>query len=141
MRSSELLVYVIVFAVVILFNFLMPLLARRARRMQEQLQEQLRQQQGQAPPEPDEEELLEESWGRSRRPQTHESLERLEPETGLGDHAHAPAAEQVPVPAPAPAPRRIGAAHLFASRRDLRHAIVVMTVLGPCRALDPYDRG
>lgn len=141
MRSSELLVYVIVFAIVILFNFLMPLLARRARRMQEQLQEQLRQQQGQAPAEPDDEDLLEESWGRSRRPQTHDSPERLEAQTVPGGHAHAPAAVQVPVSAPAPAPRRIAAANLFASRKDLRHAIVVMTVLGPCRALDPYDRG
>lgn len=137
MRTSELLVYGIVFAIVILFNFLMPLLTRRARQMQERLQEQLRQQ-GQAPPEPDEEEEpLDESWGRSRRPQAYESLERLEAQTGPGDHAPAPAV----MPVPAPAPGRIAAARLFASRKDLRHAIVVMTVLGPCRALDPYDRG
>lgn len=28
----------------------------------------------------------------------------------------------------------------FRSRRDMRAAIVHMTVLGPCRALDPYDK-
>jgi hypothetical protein len=30
---------------------------------------------------------------------------------------------------------------LFRTRQDLRHAVVAMTVLGPCRALDPPDRG
>jgi len=29
--------------------------------------------------------------------------------------------------------------HLFHSRRALRHGIVMMTVLGPCRAVQPYD--
>ena len=27
----------------------------------------------------------------------------------------------------------------FRSKQDLRHAIVVMTVLGPCRGREPYD--
>lgn len=30
--------------------------------------------------------------------------------------------------------------HLFHSRRALRHGIVMMTVLGPCRAVQPYDK-
>jgi hypothetical protein len=34
-----------------------------------------------------------------------------------------------------PRPRHASNA-LFRSRRDLRHAVVVMTVLGPCRALE-----
>jgi len=44
--------------------------------------------------------------------------------------------------APGAAPRqpRHATNALFRSRHDLRHAIVVMTVLGPCRALDPPDR-
>ncbi len=28
---------------------------------------------------------------------------------------------------------------LFQSKKELRHAVVGMTVLGPCRALSPYD--
>jgi hypothetical protein len=33
----------------------------------------------------------------------------------------------------------IDARRLFASRADLRHAVIAMTVLGPCRALEPPD--
>jgi len=43
-------------------------------------------------------------------------------------------------PGAVPQPPRHAANALLRSRQDLRHAIVVMTVLGPCRALDPPDR-
>jgi hypothetical protein len=39
----------------------------------------------------------------------------------------------------APQQPRHAANALLRSRQDLRHAIVLMTVLGPCRALDPPD--
>lgn len=37
------------------------------------------------------------------------------------------------------APRRISPSRLFRSESDLRHAVVVLTVLGPCRAQEPYE--
>ena len=33
----------------------------------------------------------------------------------------------------------VEARRLFATRADLRHAVIAMTVLGPCRALEPPD--
>jgi len=44
-----------------------------------------------------------------------------------------------PVPAPA-RPRRHAAHELFASQQDLRRAVIAMTVLGPCRALEPPEQ-
>jgi hypothetical protein len=51
--------------------------------------------------------------------------------------------ERLPSP-PIEAPRVtlrpvVDARRLFASRADLRHAVIAMTVLGPCRALEPPD--
>jgi hypothetical protein len=57
--------------------------------------------------------------------------------------APAPAAVMVPAAPPAPsvpvpaAPARRAMLEGLRSPRDLRHSIVVATVLGPCRALDP----
>jgi hypothetical protein len=45
----------------------------------------------------------------------------------------------VPVPAAAPPPPAV-TRRLFRTQEDLRHAIVLMTVLGPCRALEPHER-
>ena len=36
--------------------------------------------------------------------------------------------------------RRRARHRLFHSQRALRHGVVMMTVLGPCRALKPYDQ-
>ena len=75
-----------------------------------------------------------------------------EQEEGLEDIWGRPVAPPPAPPAPietAPAPRAASAAPvpppraahtLFRTPQDLRHAIVVMTILGPCRALDPFDR-
>jgi len=136
MRTSELLVYAIVLIVFLAFNVLRPLLAERLRRLQ-------RRQQGRQEPEqlPEreeqpsaEEEPWVENWGRSGRTVLHPSMERAaEDEPAPGPRAEAAAVSAQP--------SRHGAAKtLFASRKDLRRAIAVMTVLGPCRALEPHDR-
>jgi hypothetical protein len=43
------------------------------------------------------------------------------------------------MPAAAPPPPA-ATRRLFRTRQDLRHAIVLMTVLGPCRALEPHEQ-
>ncbi len=52
--------------------------------------------------------------------------------------ASVPAARRPPVPVPAPRtpPRRRPVHRWLGRRADVRRAIVVMTVLGPCRALE-----
>jgi hypothetical protein len=118
--GSELLVYGLIIAGFLLFNFLAQKLARKAREQQEAVERA----EAQAQP-AEAEDTLEDPWGR-------------------------PLA--APVPAPQPAVRRAPATlapparharsphALFRTPQDLRRAIVVMTVLGPCRALEPFDR-
>lgn len=112
MGKGELLTFGLVIAGFLAFNFFMRWAARRARALQEAEQAQ----QADAPSATDDE-PAEVIWGREAQP-----------------------AAQAPAPAAAP-PReqRVEPAPVFRSRKGLRHAIVVMTVLGPCRALGPYD--
>lgn len=118
---SELL-YILLFLGFILFNYVM----RQARRRQQEKEEQAA---AQAAPRPAEDEPLEEIWGRPP--------------------ARAPAAapggvpRQAPLPAAAasPAPRRRHSVRaLLKDKHDLRRAIVLTTVLGPCRAQEPEQR-
>ena len=125
MGKNELFMYGLFFAVFLLFNYFMQQAAKRARQRQEQEQAQ---QQDAAPP-PDDE-PLDNLWG--RRPQAD----------WPAPAAHIKPARRVEAiaAAPAPSPGRAARSALFRSQEDLRHAIVVMTVLGPCRALEPHDR-
>jgi hypothetical protein len=117
---SELL-YVLAFLAIILFNFIAQRAARR-RQQQAQAEESVP-----PAPAPIEEETLEDIWGRT---------------------AAAPsAAAAVPRPAPAPVrpepplPRRVHPVRaLLKDKRDLRRAVVLMMVLGPCRAQEPPER-
>jgi len=116
--GSELLFLGLIIAGFMLFSYVAQQLAKKAREQQEAAE-------GSAPP--PEDEPLEDIWGRTPAPPPA-----------------APVAVAHPVPAPhdrppVPSPRR-SAARLFRTRKDLRHAIVLMTVLGPCRALDPHER-
>jgi hypothetical protein len=124
MGKYELLVYGLIVLGFLLFNNLMQAV-KRARQQQE---EEWAQQQRAAPP-PDDE-PLEYIWG--PRPQTDlpAAAAHLKPAPRVEAIAARPAAPSRPA-----APRE-----LFRSRQDLRHAVVVMTVLGPCRALEPHDR-
>ena len=114
--ASELLLYGLLIAGFLLFNYVTQQLAKKAR--QEQA-EALPPPPGAVPPE--------DIWGRApaAAPATPE-----------------PVAPAVPVrraEAPAQPRRRMTSGILFRTRKDLRHAVVLMTVLGPCRALKPND--
>jgi hypothetical protein len=114
------LLYVLAFLAIILFNFIAQRAARR-RQQQEQAEEPV-------PPEPvpAKDPPLEDVWGRTGAP--------------------APAAVVAPRPAPPavrtapPLPRRLHPVRaLLRDRRGLRRAVVLMMVLGPCRAQEPPE--
>jgi hypothetical protein len=116
--GSELLVYGLIIAGFLLFNYFAQKLARKAREQQAAAE-----QAAQALPE-EAVEQLEDIWSRAREAQ-------LATIQAPGQRAPMPAA----APPPPAATRR-----LFRTRQDLRHAIVLMTVLGPCRALEPHEQ-
>jgi hypothetical protein len=135
---SEFFWYLLLFGGLVLFNLLLQRRRRRAaeRRLRQAAQELPPQE---APPEA--------SWGRGAhpvpppatpdaawgRPAVEEILPRSVPTPG---RATSPSATR-PAP-PRPAVRTRTPAPRFRSREDLRHAIVALTVLGPCRARQPY---
>ena len=113
------LLYVLAFAGFILFNYLVSRAARR-RQQEEQALEAAKP----APP-PAEEDPFEDYWGRSAAP------------------APVPTPAVVvsqPIRATPPAMRRLHPARaLLSDKRDLRRAVVLMMVLGPCRAQEPLE--
>ncbi|HEU4646314.1 MAG TPA: hypothetical protein VFS80_12210 [Burkholderiales bacterium] len=118
--GSELLVYGLIIAGFLLFNYLAQRLAKKAREQQEAAQREA----AQAPPVA-QEDALEDIWGR----------------LPAAPVAATQVPEQRPVPRGVPPPSRPAATRrLFRTRQDLRHAIVLMTVLGPCRALEPPEQ-
>jgi hypothetical protein len=124
--SSQLLIYGLVIAGFLLFNYFMQRMSRRA---QEQERAQAREA---ASPQP-EDEPLEDIW--SRRTSV------AAPPEPMPVHVLAPAPDaEAPADAPQKAHRSAAARRLFRTRRDLRRAVVMMTVLGPCRALEPPGR-
>jgi hypothetical protein len=126
MGKTELLLYGLFVVGILVFNYLMQQAAKRAREQQEQEQAQ----QQQATPSPPEDEPLEDIWGHRRQANLPATAAPVEPPRRVEPVATSPAI----------ALRRIAPRALFRSKQDLRHAIVVMTVLGPCRALEPHDR-
>ena len=118
------LIYVLVFLGIVVFNFMRQLAARR-RQQEEEAQA--------AAPAPAEEQPLEDIWGRTPAP--------------AAAAAAAAAAVIVTRPAPPairaepPAPRRLHPVRaLLQDRRDLRQAVILLMVLGPCRAQEPPER-
>ena len=104
------LLFVLGFLALVLFNYL----AQRAARRREQ-QEKAQTAVAPAPPSV-EKELPEELWGRTAAPPPP------------------PAPVLVSRSAPPPAPRRLHPVRaLLNDKRDLRRAVVLMMVLGPCR--------
>ncbi|MDH3320154.1 MAG: hypothetical protein OEO84_10755 [Betaproteobacteria bacterium] len=114
--GSELLFLGLIIAGFVLFNYVARQLAKKAREQQEA-----------AAAAPAADEPLENIWGRAPAPPpaAAEPIARAKPVPHAG----------LPVPS-----RRGTGARLFRTRKDLRQAIVVMTVLGPCRALEPHER-
>ncbi len=114
--ASELLLYGLLIAGFLLFNYVMQRLSKKA---QQEQAEALPPPPGAGPPE--------DIWGRASAvpPATPEPV--------------APAVPAQRAEAPAQPRRRTASGILFRTRKDLRHAVVLMTVLGPCRALEPHD--
>jgi hypothetical protein len=99
--------------------FLFNMLAQRAARRRQQEEKA-------AQPEPVAEETLEDVWGRTPTPAT----------VVLAPPPPPPPAARVT----APAPRRMHPVRaLLNDPRDLRRAVVLMMVLGPCRAQEPPE--
>jgi hypothetical protein len=154
--SGEFLIYVLIFIGIMAFNYFLQQSARR-RRQEEQAQEQAQQEALQQEGGPASDEPLPDVWGRKPSAPDEELPEVWKRKPSAQDEAlpdfwgrKAPASVARAVPAMsaerghrtgAPAfvqpPRRAPSGALFGSRRDLRRAIVLMTVLGPCRAEDP----
>jgi len=117
------LLYVLAFIGFVLYSLFMRARAARRRPQEEEAQTAA------AEPPPAEEELPEDIWGRTPAP------------------APAPAAAPVKRPAPTPiraeppAPRRRHPVRaLLKDKRDLRRAVILMMVLGPCRSQEPPER-
>jgi hypothetical protein len=111
------LVFLLVIAAILLFNYALQQAARRQQR--ESPPDQAIEEQEPVP----EDEPLPQIWKRA---------------APASEAAAAPIQRPAPRAAPrGPAPRGELAATLFRTKGDLRRAIVLMTVLGPCRALDP----
>jgi hypothetical protein len=114
------LLYVLAFVGIVLFNLVMQ---RAARRRQKEEQAQTQEAEKQAAPPPDE--PLEDIWGRSRAP------------VPAPPPVLAPRPEPLAVLAAPSAPRRAHPVRaLLKEKRDLRRAVVLVMVLGPCRALE-----
>ncbi|OGA77763.1 MAG: hypothetical protein A3G81_29735 [Betaproteobacteria bacterium RIFCSPLOWO2_12_FULL_65_14] len=116
----DLLLFVLIFLGIVFFNYVMQRAARR-RREEEQAQA------GQPAPPPAEEEPLEELWGRAPA-----AAPAPAPSAML-------AARQAAAAPPAPL-RRHPVRALLKDKRDLRRAVVLTMVLGPCRAQEPPER-
>lgn len=109
----EELLYVLMFLAVVLFQYLMKRFGP------------------QAPPEP--------AWD-ERLAQIPE--EEAEPDTpaafGVSGVAAGLSGRSV-VPRAAPARRRFSRSSLMGSRRAVQNAVVIATIIGPCRAFEPHD--
>jgi len=118
------LIYVLVFLGIVVFNFMRQLAARR-RRQEEEAQAKA------AAPAPAKEQPLEDIWGRTPAPAA--------PATAAAVIVTRPAPPAIR--AEPPAPRRLHPVRaLLHDRRDLRRAVVLAMVLGPCRAQQPPER-
>ena len=114
--TSELLLYGLLIGGFLLFNYVTQQLAKKARQEEEAEAAPLP---GDGPPQ--------DIWGRApaEAPATPEPV--------------APGVPARRAEVPAQPRRRTTPGLLFRTRKDLRHAVVLMTVLGPCRALKPND--
>ena len=118
-------IYVLVFLGFVLFNVLTQMARRR---QQSEAEAGEPRDAADEPPLAAEPEPLEDIWGRIPAPQPVAATPPLA------------APRPAPLLAPAP-PRRVHPVRaLLRDRNDLRRAVVLMMVLGPCRAQDPPER-
>jgi len=120
--TSELLLYGLIVAGFLLFNYVTQQLAKKTRQ--------------------EEERALPHEAASSPEGARLEDIRGREPEADLpvavGPLEPARRIESI-FAVPALLPRRVARGALFRDRQDLRQAVVGMTVLGPCRALEPPD--
>jgi len=119
------LIYVLVFLGIVLFNFVMQQAARR-RQQQEQAAEPLEE------PPPEEDEIPEDIWGRPPPPPVIASPAPVAPPARVSytETRH-----------PQPQARRLHPVRaLLKERHDLRRAVILSMVLGPCRAQEPPEQ-
>ena len=117
-RLPEGLLYILVFLAIVLFNAVQAL-----RRRQRQGEEEAA---AQPEPPPAEDEPLEDIWG---------------PRAAPAPVIAARPAPPPPATAASASPRGLHPARaLLKDRRDLRRAVVLAMVLGPCRAQEPPER-
>lgn len=104
------LLYVLMFLAIVLFQYLMKLFGP------------------QAPPEPAWDERL-------------EQIPEVAEDSPAAPAVFAPVAGRNAAPETALAPprRRYSRASLLGNRREVQNAVVVATILGPCRAFEPHD--
>lgn len=123
----DIVVYGVIVAAFLLFNYVGQWLANKSRRQQQQEAELERLTQAQAAAE-----QQDYAWGAANGAA---SLPVEPPTVVTYDMAPAAPAGVLDAPQRPDAFAR----SLLRSRKELRRAIVLMTVLGPCRALEPYD--
>jgi hypothetical protein len=117
----EEILYLLLFGAVLLFNYITQQIARRRQAEAEQQQ-----------PPPEEQQTNEapgDFWGRS--PETQAALlAPAEPVAPVRRY-------QPPVARPTRRPGRFSKQALFGNKRDVQNAVVIATILGPCRAMEP----
>ena len=141
MQDNELLIYGLLFLAIIGFNVFKQFVAARAEQRRRQQQAAA----AQGTPQPDLETdpftLTESDWG---RPPEAEPVPELRPKVKLALKPEPARSQSGPANGamrpPKPFERRRARHRMFQHRRALRDGIVMMTVLGPCRALQPYEQ-
>lgn len=141
MRDNDLLIYGLLFLAIVGINVFKHFVAARAEQRRRQQQAAAAQGVPQPDPEDDPFTLTETDWG---RPPEAEPVPELRPKVKLAlkpEPARPPSGPAIgAIRPPKPSERRRARHHMFQHRRALREGIVMMTVLGPCRALQPYDQ-
>lgn len=141
MRDNNLLIYGLLFLAIIGFNLFKQFAAARAEQRRRQQQAAAAQGMPQPDPEADPVALTESDWG---RPPEAEPVPELRPVPALARKPASARSQSGPaigaIRPPRPSERRRARHRMFQHRRALRDGIVMMTVLGPCRALQPYDQ-
>ncbi len=141
MRDNDLFIFGLLFLAIIGFNVFKQFVAARAEQRRRQQQAAAAQGMPQPDPETDPFTLTESDWG---RPPETEPVPELRPVLALARKPETAQSQSGPaigaIRPPKPSERRRARHRMFQHRRALREGIVMMTVLGPCRALQPYDQ-
>jgi hypothetical protein len=120
------LLYLLIFGAVLLFNFFTQQAARRRQAEAQQQQEEALEvaQDDPAPDEP-----IPDFWARA--PQ---SLEAFPVPARPAEPIHRPA---LPIDSAVRRRKRFSKVSLFGTKRDVQNAVVIATILGPCRGSEP----